>query len=100
MPLSDPTPLTDTMEDPERYRIYRLCDGNLELVATCGTPEAVGVALVVLARESEFEKCPVGLMDRPAGKETGTWLIRPWLPFPTPKTLSDAGRALRSARTA
>ena len=99
VPVSlNPTPSDAEMEDPERFRIYRLCDGELEIVATCGTPEAVGVALVTLAREGEFDKCPIGVMDRPAGQKTGTWLVRPWLPFPTPKNASDAGRTLAKAR--
>jgi cytochrome c553 len=35
-----------------------------DLVATVSSPEAVGVALVTLAREGEFEECPLGLLDR------------------------------------
>lgn len=33
-------------------------------VASCESPEAVGVALVTLAREGEFEDCPFGLLER------------------------------------
>ena len=95
----DTTLIADRMEDAEAYRIYRLCDNkDLELIATCTDKASVGVALVTLAEEGEFDRCPVGLMFRPEGAEKGKWLIKPWLPFPTPKTLSDAGRALRSAR--
>lgn len=98
-----------------------------ELV-TCGTPEAVGVALVTLAREGEFSECPIGLLDRMPKCETcdatgavrvaflegdrrcpeckgsgvkpsGTWLILPWLP--SARNVSDAGRTLaRSKRPA
>ncbi len=97
---SDPTPPSVEMEDAP-YRIYRLCDNkDLELIATCTDKASVGLAMVTLAEEGEFDRCPVGLMYRPDSAEKGKWLIKPWLPFPTPKTLSDAGRALRSARTA
>jgi hypothetical protein len=70
----------------------------LELLATCATPEAVGVALVTLARETEWEDCPLGLMDRLPEPGEPKWLIKPWLAFPTPKQLSDAGRTLRQAQ--
>ena len=128
------------MEDPEAYRLYRLCpcgecngtgkldrdeaaayadkvgkkfvrdlppggklrcpacrgEGRtLELVATAGSKEAVGVALVTLALEDEWDECPFGLMHRPEG-ETGKWLIKPW--GPSPRNVSDAGRTLQSAR--
>ncbi len=110
-------PLDDGMEDPERYRIYRLCtcwvcngtgktegrckscrgEGkSLDLVATCTDPASVGVALVTLATEGEFDECPIGLMDRPEG-QSGKWLIKPW--GPSARNVSDAGRTLRSART-
>jgi hypothetical protein len=65
-------------------------------VATCETPEAVGVALVTLAREGEFEECPIGLLDR--GGEVGQkWLVRPWLP--SARNVSDAGRTLAKSKT-
>ncbi len=119
----DPTPPSVEMEDPERYRIYRLCEcgdckgtgkeldaeaklkrcascrgegKSLDLVATCTDPASVGVALVTLAAEGEFDECPIGLMDRPEG-EKGRWLILPWLP--SARNVSDAGKLLRSART-
>lgn len=111
---TDSTPLEPQME--ERYRIYRLClcwvcggtgrtegrckscrgEGrSLQLVATATDPESVGVALVTLANEGEFDECPIGLMDRPEG-QTGKWLVKPWLP--SPRNLSDAGRVLQTAR--
>jgi hypothetical protein len=81
--------------NPERFRLFRLCDcptcegsgkagfrerggkwvevrrcldcrgeGRVrQELATCATPEAVGVALVTLAREGEWEECPLGLLD-------------------------------------
>ncbi len=115
----DTTPLDAEREDPERYRIMRLCpcpdcassgkdiygkrckecrgEGrHLQEVATCGTPEAVGVAIVTLAREGEFSECPFGLLDS-LGEKGQKWLL---LPFqPSPRNLSDAGKVLRSART-
>ncbi len=109
------------MEGPEDYRLYRLCpcgecnttgrvlgmsvhkrcpscrgEGrNLELVATCGTKEAVGVALVTLTEEGEFDECPFGLMHRPEG-EKGRWLLKPWLP--SARNVSDAGRTLARSK--
>ncbi len=66
-------------------------------LATAESPEAVGVALVTLAREGEFEGCQFGLLDRlPEGKETGTWLVLPWPE--TARTASAAGKLLRSRR--
>ncbi len=123
----DPTLPDAEMEDPEAYRLYRLCpcaecggtgksdyddldigvkttrrckecrgEGRkLDLVATCGTKEAVGVALVTLCEEGEFDECPFGLMHRPEG-DTGKWLLRPWLP--SARNVSDAGRTLAKAR--
>src|SRR5262245_45654850 len=85
--------------DPKnRYRIYRLCPGETEpeLVATCETEGAVGVALCTLGREGEFDvvpegsDCPVGVLDT-MGEER-KWLIRPW--GPSPRQVSDAGRML------
>ena len=65
-----------------------------DLIATMETPEAVGVALVTLAREGEFEECPIGLLDTQG--ETGQkWLIRPW--GASPRNYSDAGRLLATA---
>lgn len=114
------------IQDPEQYRLYRLCpcgtcagtgkrtsslalpksttvrcpdcrgEGkSLDLVATCGTPEAVGVALVTLGLEGEWDECPIGIMHRPEG-QTGKWLVRPWLP--SARNVSDAGRTLARSK--
>lgn len=115
----DPIPLEDEMEEDDRYRLYRLCqcsecggsakvDGRrcrtcrgegrtLDCVATATDPESVGVALITLALEDEFDGCPFGLMDRPKG-QTGRWLVKPW--GASPRNVSDAGKVLRSARHA
>jgi hypothetical protein len=83
-------------ENQERFSIYRLCpDGERELVATCASPEAVGVALVTLGREGEWEGCAVGVLDT-LGAKTEKWVLRPWLP--SAKNVSDAGRTLATAR--
>jgi hypothetical protein len=67
-----------------------------ELVATSTDERAVGVALVTLARDGEFEECPIGLLDTQG--ETGKkWLIRPWLP--SARNISDAGRTLAKSKT-
>jgi hypothetical protein len=112
-------------DDPERFRLYRLCDCTAcegtgkeqdistgttaigrcpacrgegrtrDLIATCATPEAVGVALVTLGREGEWDECPVGCLDTHG--ETGKkWIVRPWLP--SARNVSDAGRTLAKSR--
>jgi hypothetical protein len=97
--------------NPERFRLFRLCDcptcegsgkagfrerggkwvevrrcldcrgeGRVrQELATCATPEAVGVALVTLAREGEWNECPLGLLDSEPECETcgGTGHIPP-----------------------
>lgn len=90
-----PDPSDDAGE--ERFALYRLCDGERQLVATCATPEALGVALVTLGREGEFDECPIGVLDT-MGETGKKWIVRPWLPFPTPRNLSDAGRTLAKGR--
>lgn len=110
------------IQDPEAYRLYRLCQcetckgtgkrptalalpnaaaarcpdcrgegRSLDLVATAGTKEAVGVALVTLAGEGEWDECPFGLMHRPEG-EKGRWLLKPW--GPSARNITDAARTL------
>jgi hypothetical protein len=139
----------DDEPNPERFRLFRLCDcptcegkgkdpmpgpfapprcadcrgeGRVrQEIATCASPEAVGVAIVTLAREGEWDECPFGLLDsapecdtcggsgeippdfcktcKGSGvKPTGTWLIRPWLP--SARNVTDAARTLaKSKRT-
>lgn len=108
----------------ERFALYRLCecaacdatgkdpdpvDGRSsmrcpdcrgegrtrDLVATCATPEALGVALVTLGREGEWEGCPVGILDT-LGETGEKWIVRPWTP--SARNVSDAGRTLAKAR--
>jgi hypothetical protein len=111
----------------ERCSVCRGEARTLELIATCESPEAVGVALVTLTHEGEFEECPLGLLDRmpPCPRCKGEcYLERSWLEYgsdepcpecdatgmkstgtwlvkpwgPSPRNLSDAGKVLRSAR--
>jgi hypothetical protein len=122
----DSTVLGAEIQDPEAYRLYRLCQcgtcsgtgkrtsslalpksttvrcpdcrgegKSLDLVATCGTPEAVGVALVTLGLEGEWDECPIGIMHRPEG-EKGRWIVKPWLP--SARNVSDAGRTLARSK--
>ena len=66
-----------------------------DLVATCDTAEALGVALVTLGREGEWDECPVGVLDTQG--ETGKkWLVKPWLP--SARNISDAGRTLARSK--
>ena len=109
--------------DEERFHLYRLCQCSLcdatgkvygfrlvspsrcpdcrgegrtrDLVATCATPEALGVAIVTLGREGEWEGCPLGCLDT-MGEPGEKWIFRPWLP--SARNLSDAGRTLRQAQ--
>jgi hypothetical protein len=112
----------DGRRDPgQRYALYRLCEcgecggkgktleepfrcsqcrgegRTLQLLATCATEAAVGVSLVTLAREGEWEECPLGVLDR-QGEPGQKWLVRPWLP--SARNVSDAGRTLRASRQA
>lgn len=82
----------------ERFRIYcRSHEGELTLIATCGSPEALGVAIVTLGREHEFDDCALGILD--ALGETGEkWIVRPW--EASARNVSVAGSVLaRSKRT-
>lgn len=94
----------DVNGDPDprqRYRLYRLCPGETdpELIATCATEAAVGVALCTLGREGEFDvdngDCSIGVLDS-MGETGKKWLIKPWLA--SPKNVSDAGRVLGRER--
>lgn len=114
--------ITGAPDQAERFELYRLCecaacngrgkdvtDGfttnrcmecrgegrTRELVATCATPEALGVALVTLGREHEWDECPIGVLDT-MGEPGEKWIVRPWLP--SARNLSDAGRQLQTAR--
>lgn len=119
--MSETRSVTD---ERERFSLYRLCEcpqcggtgkdkewipavqssrcdrcrgegRERQEIATAGTPEAVGVALVTLAREGEFEECPLGLLDR-EGEVGQKWLIRPWMP--SARNVRDAARTLARSK--
>jgi hypothetical protein len=113
--------------NPERFRLFRLCDcptcegkgkawelvdgvyGGIlrrcsdcrgegrvrQELATCATPEAVGVAIVTLAREGEWDECPLGLLDS-EGEKGRKWLVTPWLP--SARNVTDAARTLAKSK--
>lgn len=87
--------VTNPMSGPKRCIHCRGEGRALQLVATCGSPEAVGVALVTLGREGEWKDCPVGVLDS-AGLKNEKWLVSPWLA--SPRNISDAGRLLATQR--
>lgn len=110
-------------DPPEpRFRVYRLCecetcDGSgkqdvslhgsprcadcrgegrtLDLVATCDTPADLGLAIVTLGTEGEFDECPVGVLNT-LGEKGKKWIVSPWQP--SPRNASDAGKLLRSVQ--
>lgn len=67
----------------------------LDLVATSGNAEGVGTAIIQLAREGEFDECPLGVLDT-EGDTHQKWLVSPWLP--SPRNVSDAGKVLAQQR--
>lgn len=78
-----------TMPDPgipstpaTAYRIYTFNGTrghDLRCVAAAASPEALGVALVTMGAEGEFDDVIVGVMYRPDEKP-GRWLLSPWCP--------------------
>ena len=94
--------LVSGREDPQqRYRIYRLCPGDtdLQLIACCGTEEAVGVTICTLGREGEFDPdegdCAIGILDA-LGDPGQRWIVRPWLA--SPGNVSTAAKVMRAAQ--
>lgn len=65
--------------DEERMRIYRLSGGELSIIATAEDDDSAGAAIVRLAREGEFERCALGLLDSLGDEDAeGDWVIKPW----------------------
>lgn len=63
----------------ERYGLYVIRTGVLQLIATCSSPEAVGVALCLLASEGEFEGTEgFGVLDSHGEPAPGEWLVNPF----------------------
>ena len=123
--------VTDEERDPrERYSLYRLCECSAcggsgkasanevshgyvrcttcrgegkqrDELAACETPEAIGVALVTLAREGEWrdengDPCALGLLDR-QGAKGQKWLILPWKA--SARNVRDAAKTMRAAQS-
>lgn len=85
-------------QDEVTFGIIRCpdCRGEgrtLQVVASATDAESIGVALVTLSQEGEWDECPLGLYDGEADPG-GKWLIRPWLP--SPRNVTDAAKLLRS----
>lgn len=62
-----------------RYRIYRVLAGKLELVAVCGDPCKLGKILIEYGARDEFTQSCLGLLDTYGTTSvSGTWLISPF----------------------
>jgi len=62
---------------PHRFRIYRLRQGELELIASAETPGDFGEALFVLDQEGEFiTDDSTGVLD--TARDPGHWIVHPW----------------------
>lgn len=64
-------------------------------IASCASPEALGMAIVVLGQEGEFADCPIGILDT-EGEVGKKWLVRPWQP--SAREVAEAGRVLAKSR--
>lgn len=86
--------------ESQRYRIFRVKDGGEpEIVGTCATREAVGVAICAWGEEEMFLDYCLGVMDaldrweglpehegdERYGHYVGKWLVLPWISKPTPE---------------
>lgn len=97
---NDPEDVVPIGRKPERCRECRGEGKVRQELATAETPEAVGLALVTLAREGEWtdaagQPCAFGLLDR-EGEKYKKWLVLPWTP--SPRNVRDAAKLLRSKR--
>lgn len=64
-------------EGDHRYRIYRLREGELQLVATAPNAGGMGLGLVTLHAEGEFEiDDSVGVLD--TLEDPGHWVVSPF----------------------
>lgn len=64
-------------EGPNRYRIYRLRAGELELLATTATPQGMGLALATLHEDGEWVgDDAAGVLD--TATDPGHWIVSPW----------------------
>lgn len=67
----------------------------LDLVATALDPQGLGVCIVQLGQEGEFEECPLGVLDT-HGEVGKKWLVLPWLP--SARNVVDAARVLAKSK--
>ena len=118
---ADSDHVTGRGDPQQRFRLYRLClcpecDGSgkiapekqavaidtrcpecrgegrkLDLVSTAADPQGLGVAIVTLAEEGEFEDCPIGILV-----DGGGWLVKPW--GASPRNVSDAAKVLAKSK--
>lgn len=64
-------------EGKDRFRIYRLRAGDLQLLASTSTPEGMGLALATLHDEGEWVgDDSVGVLD--TATDPGHWIVSPW----------------------
>lgn len=64
-------------EGPDRFRIYRLRAGDLQLLATTDSPEGMGLTLVTLHADGEWVgDDAVGVLDTKT--DPGHWIVSPW----------------------
>lgn len=84
----------------EQYRISRrTAHGDLEIVATCGTKEAIGVALVTLGEEGEFDGCTVGVLHKPFEDKPGTWIVNPFPAIPRSGDTASGKKSRQSEKS-
>lgn len=70
-------------EGDDRFRIYRLRAGDLQLLATTDTPQGMGLALSTLHEDGEWEgDDSVGVLD--TATDPGHWIVSPWTLGRTP----------------
>lgn len=72
--------IPDWRSPEERFGLYVIREGELQLLATCDSPEALGVAITVLASEREFEDAEgFGVLDSHGAPDApGEWLVNPF----------------------
>jgi hypothetical protein len=72
--------LPDWRSPEERFGLYVIREDGLQLLATCGSPEAIGIAITVLASEGEFEDVGgFGVLDSHGTPDSpGEWLVNPF----------------------
>ena len=71
-------------EGPDRFRIYRMRAGELDLLATAPDPPSYGVALYYLDQDGEFvPDDATGVLD--TIEDPGHWVVHPFALGRTPR---------------